>query len=281
MGDFSGGITGAIGGFFGSKSDIYGRRPKVPGAIDYTKNLQEAIATNKKLLPELSDFAKLSTEEMANVLETAFPGYKSIRSQASENIGSYMRGEVPKDVQTQLEQKAAERGQTLGYGGSQFGENQFLRNFGLTSLQLTQQGLDSASRWIQQAQNLSFDFSKFFLGKEEAMRRTEFNWQRDWLAAQVKASPDPRVRGAFDSEMALIGEVLSAYGGGAGYQGTYRQSYGGAGGARGGGGTSGGSYFGGGGPVYGSVYQGAGGQNYMSVPTDTQGGGMSVPFTGA
>lgn len=273
------GITGLLGSAFGSKSELYGRKPIVPDAIDYTKDLEEALATNKGLLPDLAEFAKLSTEEMANVLEVAFPGYKGIRDQASENIGSMMRGEVPVDVQNQLERQAAERGQTLGYGGSQFGDNQFLRNFGLTSLQLTQQGLDSATRWITQAQNLSFDFSKFLLGKEDAMRKTEFNWQRDWLAAQVKASPDPAVRGAYDSEMAFIGMVLSIYGGGAGYQNTYRPSYGGGAGA-GSGGTASGSFFGGGGPTYGSVYSGAGGAPYQSVPTTTPGGGMSVPLFG-
>lgn len=251
----------------GGGSEIYGSKPIVPGAIDYTKDLADAIRTNKDLLPSLSEFAKLSTEEMANLLEISFPGYKSTRDNISENIRSMVAGEVPADVQLQLERKAAERGVTLGYGGSQFGDNQFLRNFGLTSLQLTQQGLDSASKWINQAQNVSLDFSKFFLNKEDAMRRTEFNWQRDWLAAQVKAAPNPGARGEFDSEMTAIGMNLSIYGGGAGYTGTYRPSY-----------SQPQTQPG---PAYGSTYQGAGGNTYVSVGTDTPGGGMSVPYSAA
>lgn len=234
------GIARLVGG----GGDVFGTKPKVPGAIDYTKDLNEAITTNKNLLPELSAFAKLSTAEMANVLEIAFPGYKGIRDTAGKGIASMLRGEVPADVQRELEQKAAERGQSLGYGGSQFGENQFLRNFGLTSLQMVQQGLDSANKWINQAQNLSFDFSKFFLGKEDAMRRTEFNWQRDWLAAQVKAAPNPVARGEYDAEMGIIGMGLSAYAGGAGYTQQYRSQYS-TPNAGGGGGGSG--YFGNGG----------------------------------
>lgn len=257
---------------FGSPSELYGRKPKVPGAIDYTKDLEEAITTNKNLLPELSAFAKLSTAEMANVLETAFPGYKGIRDTAGKGIASMLRGEVPADVQRQLEQKAAERGQSLGYGGSQFGENQFLRNFGLTSLQMVQQGLDSANKWINQAQNLSFDFSKFFLGKEDAMRRTEFNWQRDWLEAQVKAAPDPAKRGALDTDLAAAGMIMGVYGGGAGYQNTYRPTYSGTNpGVSGGGGNS---YFGGG---YGAGGTGGNIPGYQQGPNEGTGEGYPSP----
>lgn len=270
------GIFGNISKLFGSGGDIYGRRPNVPEGIDYTDELQDALKTNQDLLPGLSAFAKLSTEEMANVLEVAFPGYKNIRSNAGESIASMIRGEVPTDVQNQLERQAAQRGVTLGYGGgSGFGQNQYLRNFGLTSLQLNQQGLDTATRWIQQAQNLTFDFSKMLLNKDDAMRRSEFNWQRDWLAAQVAASPDPRKRGPMDTDLAVTGMILGMYGG-PGYQGAYKPTYtnttpNGTGGDRD-------SFFGGGGAPYGSTYEGAGGNTYVSVGTDTPGGGMSVPM---
>lgn len=274
MGQFSGGITGLLGGAFGSKSELYGRKYKIPDEIDYSESLKDAVKTNQELLPYLSKFAQMSTEEMTNVMEVAFPGYKGIRDKASEVTRSFLGGEVPADVQHQLERQAAEKGQTLGYGGSQFGDNQFLRNFGMTSLQLTQQGLTSAASWMNAAQNTSFDFSKFFLGKEEAIRRDEFNWNRELAANQIKAAPDPRKRGAFDSEMALIGMVLGVCGG-PGYQNTYRQTetqpVGGDGDPRNQG------YFGGG-PAYGSTYRGAGGNTYVSVGTDTPGGGMSVPL---
>lgn len=245
-----GGITGLLGSAYGSKSELYGKRPDVPDQIDYEKALSESVATNKRLLPDLAELAKLSTEEFANVLEKAMPGYKNLRDSGTSQIASMVRGEIPADVENLLERQAAERGISLGYAGSQFGTNQLVRNLGLTSLDLVQRGLDSASRWISQAQNVTFDFSKSFLSKEDAIRKTEFNWNRDWLSAQVKAAPDPAVRGAFDSEMAFLGMVLSVYGGGAGYTGQYRNTgYGTSGGGGGGGGADGNqSFFGFGSP---------------------------------
>lgn len=240
-----GGITGLLGSAYGSKSELYGKKPNVPGKIDYEESLKEAIATNKELFPDLVEFAKLSTDEMANVLERAMPGYKSMRDSGTAAIASMVKGEIPADVENLIERQAAERGVSLGYGGSQFGTNQLVRNLGLTSLDLVQKGLDSASRWMGQAQSVAFDFSKGFLTKDDAIRKSEFNWNRDWLAAQVEAAPDPAVRGAFDSEMAFLGMVLSVYSGGAGYTGQYKGSnYGGVGGGGGGGGYSG--FFGGG-----------------------------------
>jgi hypothetical protein len=53
-------------------------------------------------------------------------------------------------------------------------------------------------------------------------------FQRDLLAAKVKAAPDPIKRGRADQEMALAGMILSAYGGGAGYKG-YQSNQGDAG----------------------------------------------------
>ena len=50
-------------------------------------------------------------------------------------------------------------------------------------------------------------------------------WQQNYLTEQINAMPDPVMRGVHDTIMQMIGMATSAYGGGAGYTGTYQPSY--------------------------------------------------------
>lgn len=250
------GITGIVQGLSGSSdSDLYGTRPVVPGRIDYTSDLNDAIATNMAMLPSLRELGLASTDVFTAMQERALPGYTGLRDSTTGVLASKLRGEIPRDVQQLLERNAAEKGITMGTSGSDLNQFDELRNLGLTSLAIQNQGLQQTSSWLAQNRGNAFDFTKMFLGKEDAIRRSEFNWGRDWLASQVKAAPDPQTRGAWDTEMGFIGEILSVYGGGAGYQQTYR---GGGSGSGGGGGGSDSGYRGG--PTgYDSFFGGGGG----------------------
>lgn len=221
------GISGLIGGFYGSSEELYGRRPVVPEFPDYSKELQKTIEGNISLLPSLSELATKSTELYGKMMESATPGITALKTKGTQQIGSLLSGEVPEDVKRQLRQSAAESGVSTGAGG--FGNERLLRSLGLTSLGLINEGISSAQRWISQAQSQTFDFSKMFMGPQDAIRQAEGRWSQQWLANQVAAAPDPAARGAFDSEMAFLGMVLSAYGGGAGYTQGYKPSYGGGG----------------------------------------------------
>lgn len=229
------GVTGIIqnlGGIDGgdtSDKAIYGSKPVVPGPIDYGPTLQRAVQSNIDLLPSLKELGLLSTDAFTEMLERALPGFGRLRDTTTGIIQDKLEGKIPKDVLRLLERNAAERGVTLGTSGSQFNEYDELRNLGLTSLAVQNEGLAQNMSWLNQNRANTFDFTKFFQGKDEAVRQTEFNWSRDWLAAQVASAPDPQARGAFDAEMGFIGQVMSVYGGGPGYQQTYRPSYGGGG----------------------------------------------------
>lgn len=276
-------ITGLIQdlGDFGSSADIYGKRPEVPQFPDFGTYLKKTIKTNISSLPRIEELAEKSTELYRQLLDVANPGATDLLNAGTENIKKMLAGELPKDVEEQLRRNAAEASIGAGTGASEFSGFRTARDLGLASLDLTQRGLAAAERWVAQAQSRTFDFSKMFLGPQDAIRQAEGQWSRDWLHAQVEASPDPGARGEFDSEMAMIGMVLSAYGGGAGYTGGYRSPYGGGGGGGAGpgygGGTGGGYSFFGGGGGYGATYEGYGGNMYTSVPNE-QGGGMSMPF---
>lgn len=206
-------------------------KPKVPKfkLVDIGTEQETAIQENIELLPSLNAFAlefnKMSADQMLTQLERMLPGYGQLLSQGTQNIQSMLRGEVPTDVENQLERKAAERGVSLGYGGgSGFGQNQFLRNFGLTSLQLTQQGLNSAMQWINQAAARTpvFNMASAFLPIEQrvALRAQEnqFQFNRDWLKAKVKAIPSGGKAfaiTALDEIQELAFSALSMYMGGA------------------------------------------------------------------
>ncbi len=232
------GVTGllqSLGG--GSDAEIYGTKPIVPELKD---SQQSAIEANLFNLPQAEKLAsgvnQFNYDELHKMLVAAIPGYEDILNQQSSLLQSQLRGELPQDVQNAIQRNSAVKSLYGGFGGSGAARNLTARDLGLTSLDLTGRALDSASRWMASTKQLSvpdqFNVASMFITPEQ-------QFSRDWLKAKVDSAPDPRARGAFDTEMGFIGEVLSAYGGGAGYQGTYRPTY-----------DSGGSGVGGGGGWY-------------------------------
>jgi hypothetical protein len=110
---------------------------------------------------------------------------------------------------------------------------------GIDQLKVTEAGLAANERWMAMADKLAgplFDFTKMFPTPQEEM-------QTDWQKNLIAAAPDPVARGESDAWNQLIGEVLSIYGGGAGYTGTYKPNYGGGGGGGSGGGGGGGFWY--------------------------------------
>lgn len=261
----------------GSAEDVYGKRPVVPEFPSYTDALKEITKGNIALLPSLRKLGLESTQAYSDMMEVAFPGFRKLRDAGTANVTSMLAGELPQSVQDILKTRSAEYGVGSGTGMSEFAGAKGLRDLGLETLRYTQMGLDSASRWMNQMQSQTFDFSKMFLGPQDAIRQAENQWSRDWLDAQVEAMPDPTAKGKMDAEMQWIGMILSVYSGGPGYTPTPNQTPQMNGTSQGGfgGGTGGGySYFGG--PSgYGTTYRGEGGNMYQSVPNE-QGGGMSV-----
>lgn len=236
------GLTQWISGA-GSDEDIYGRKPIVPNFPSYSAALREITQGNLAALPSLQKLGIKSTKAYSEMMEAAYPGTGELKDLGMNAIKGFLTGKVP-GFDEYAQRRGAELSRESGTAGSGFGFGQEL-NFSFNELaKLTKIGLDTASQWIEQARSQTFDFSKMFLGPQDAIRQVEGRWSRDWLANQVEAAPDPVSRGIFDSEMAWIGMVLSAYGGGPGYTQGYRQNYGGAGtGAPAG--RSGTSYFGG------------------------------------
>ena len=211
-----------------------GSKPKVPAfkPIDFAAEQKQAIQQNIGSLESATELATKTTAAEQSQLEAqlrrAIPGYDQLISQAGKNIGANLRGEVSMDVQSQLQRSAAGRALGGGYGaGSGAGRNLSARDFGLTSMQIQNQGLSQAQNFIQQQRTFGmaqpFSISSMFItpgqriGAMQQQQSAQYN--RDMTAAQVAAMPDPTMA-AFGSAISTAGGM---YGGAKMQQGLYQQ----------------------------------------------------------
>jgi hypothetical protein len=218
-------IKGALGG--------YGSKPKVPvyDAVDPTAEQLGAIAGNQAALPGAQKLAEQTNAfnigQLQKALETIIPGYSSIKGKQSDIVQSMLRGELPRDVQDAVQQAAASRAVGGGYGGSGMNRNLVARDFGRTSFDITQQGLDSATRWMAATASMAapalMDVTSMFLTPQQriaySFQNKENQFNRDWMANQVKAAPDPfkaALGDAFIEEERQIFELASSVAGMAG-----------------------------------------------------------------
>lgn len=117
----------------------------------------EVVARDEVVAPEIkppSDIG-LDVEQAPEVTEeitSAFQDVAGTLRQATSIIGadaetirqtseSYLRGEIPADVQSQIRRMTSERGLASAIGRGQAGQAATARDLGLTSLQLQQQGV--------------------------------------------------------------------------------------------------------------------------------------------
>jgi hypothetical protein len=229
-----------LGGLFG------GRKPKVPELkpINFEQEQANAIRQNIAALEPATKLAEKTTSAEQSLLETqlrrAIPGYDQLIQQAGKTIGSRLRGEVDQDVQSQLQRAVA--GRAVGGGfkdASGIRTNLLARDFGLTAMQIQNQGLAQAQSFIQQQRTMGmaqpFSVSSMFITPTQrinlSLQENQFQYQRDMAAAQVAAQPDPM--------MAAIGGSLSNIGGMAFGSGMGGMMGGGGGGGQGGGGGGG------------------------------------------
>jgi len=119
----------------------YGTRPTVPSP---TTTAGAAIAGNIGNLGSLYGLGagvnQFQAGQAASQVAQNLPGYQSMISKSSGNIGSLLSGTVPEDVVNQITQSAAERGIMTGSPGSPNANTALLRALGLTSLGLQSQG---------------------------------------------------------------------------------------------------------------------------------------------
>jgi hypothetical protein len=212
------GGTSLLGGLLSK-----GKKPKIPELkpIDFAGEQRQAIQQNIASLESATELAQKTTaaeqSQLESQLRRAIPGYDQLIQQAGKNIGSALRGEVSQDVQSQLQRSAAGRALGGGFGArSGMGRNLSARDFGLTSMQIQNQGLAQAQNFIQQQRTMGmvqpFSVSSMFITPAQRVgvmqQQQQAMYNRNLQAAQVAAMPDPT--------MAAIGGAISSAGGFAG-----------------------------------------------------------------
>lgn len=102
------------------------------------------------------DFSNQGTAQNIRLQNKVTPGSSAQREQALQQINSYIQGQVPQDVQQNINRQVAQNlggGFNLFSGGGQAPAN-FARNIGQTSLGLSQYGLSAAPTWQQLANTM-------------------------------------------------------------------------------------------------------------------------------
>lgn len=186
------------GSLIGKALNAYGKKPKVPELpkIDPTMIQQEAIAGNQQNLPALEALGaqvnRINAQQARALLDLSLPGQLG---QAEQVVGSQLRGEIPADVASLVTRQAAATSLGLGVGGSGVQSNITARDLGLTSLRIQQQGLQNFGALANIVRPPQFDVSSMFFTPAQrlsfAVEDRSQRFQRDLLAAQVKAAPDP------------------------------------------------------------------------------------------
>jgi len=207
---------------------IFGEKVKVPEfkKIDIDQEIQDTFKSITSQLPEaqkaLVGLGESQADVSLAVLERVAPGTQATINKLTENIQSGLRGELPQDVVDQVQNQAAARSFSQGIAGSEAASNFTLRDFGLTSLQRINQAQSQATQAISLFQNIAPapNVSSFFLNPQQRLgflqqeRNAEF--QRDNLAAQAKAAPDPVFAGVANVVGQVGGAALGTFLGGLG-----------------------------------------------------------------
>jgi hypothetical protein len=184
---------------------LVGTKPSVPQLpqLNLQAEAGKAIAGNLANLPAaetlIGQTNQFNRDQITQMLQATIPGYSNIASTASGNIESMLQGNIPKDVQDAIARADAASALTGGYAGTGASRNLVARDLGLTSLNLTQQGLSSAESWTKTMQSLyepsMINVSSMFVSPmQQYQTDNEQNmqqFQRQWMQNQINAMPAP------------------------------------------------------------------------------------------
>ena len=213
-----------LGGLFG------GKKPKVPELkpINFAGEQRQAIQQNIAALQPATELARKTTEAEQSQLEAqlrrAIPGYDQLIQQASQNIGSALRGELSPEATRNLQRFSAGQALTRGYGGgSGMGLFGAVQNYARASEARQQLGLAQAQNFIQQQRAFGmvqpFSVSSMFITPAQRIgaiqQQQAAMYGRDLTAAQVAAAPSPMQQAAqtaFTNFGGTVGGALAQYG---------------------------------------------------------------------
>lgn len=178
-----------IGGLIQGKPTIPAWQP-----VDLGKSQSQAIASNTASLPALetlgSQINNFNQQQLTALLQQTIPGYTALTTDASKNIDAMLKGDIPTDVAAAVQDSAAARSLTGGFGGSGLSGNLTARDLGLTSLDLINRGISTAQNWLSTMASIAtskqFDVTSMFITPQQQFQDTLENqtmqFQRDYVS---------------------------------------------------------------------------------------------------
>ena len=112
---------------------------------EQTKALDGNLANQKKINTLVSSTNAFDQSQATSMMEQAIPGFSALQGKLMATTNDLLTNpyDLPKDVQTNLERLAAERGVSAGTRGT-FNEFSLLRDLGVNSLQYGQSRINQA-----------------------------------------------------------------------------------------------------------------------------------------
>ena len=205
-----------------------GKKVKVPTfqRVNTEKEQEAAIKQNIASLQSGTELATKTTAAEQTLLEQqlrrAIPGYDQLISQASQNIGAGLRGELSAEASRNVQRYSAAQALSRGYrGGSEAGLFGAVKNYAGAMEARQNQALAQAQNFIQQQRTFGmaqpFSVSSMFITPTQrinlSLQENQSQYNRDMAAAQVAAQPDPMMA-AIGGSFSNIGGM--AFGGGMG-----------------------------------------------------------------
>jgi len=171
-------------------------KPVIPQwtPVSLTSDQTEIGNANLESLPvaeqTATDVNSFNQSQLNQTLENIIPGYQSMVSGASSAIQNLVSGKLPGDVAANVQNSAAAKSLTGGFGGSGIAGNLSARDLGLTSLQLTSKGISSAQSWMSSMNSLAnpgqFNVTSMFISPQQefqdTMQNQEAQFQRDYAS---------------------------------------------------------------------------------------------------
>lgn len=210
----------------GGSDAVFGTKPKVapftPVSLDDAT--KTTLGINEGNFGDIIKYLNQVVPGFSDLLQTGSDASKELLTQG-QTLAS---GQIPEDVMSSVERSAAFQSLQRGFSGSPMGRALTARDFGLTSLNLINQGAgligqgsNAAQLWTQLAEGAVSPFTTS-VSQEAAVEAANNAGKQatDQFQFNVDAAPDPAALGKFNTNVAigqqLVGIAGGILGGGAG-----------------------------------------------------------------
>jgi hypothetical protein len=247
---YIGAIVGAVGSIAGGALKAFGGSggtPQLPHVNLSTVSLSDPnAALGQYAYQETQLPGAAATANMADVLSNknyqqnllnVDPNLIKQISQIGSLATSYLGGQIPQDVQDQIQRATAQQSMQGGYAGTQMGRNLTLRDLGLTSINAQQMGMNMAGVAAGMARGVNPSFtpvSSLLFTPSQLLARTD---QAMYYNNDVRNQQ--QIINATGQLQQSIASSQAAQRSASGLQGIIGGLFGGGGGTGGGGGSGG------------------------------------------